>query len=65
MADKSITERRILEAACLDFGVMPELVDDLIDLEIENEGRLRRRGLFPDLKETIEHYVSERNNDSP
>ena len=65
MAEKSDTERRILEAACLEFGVEPGLVDELIDLELEQEGRLRRRGLVPSLKDAIETHVLEHEDDSP
>ena len=61
--EKSDTERRILEAACLEYGVASELVDELISLEIDNERRLRRRGLFPSLKSAIENYVQEHEDD--
>ena len=65
MAEKSDTERRILKDACLEFGIEPGLVDELIDLELEQEGRLRRIGLVRNLKAAIEFHVLEQEDDSP
>ena len=61
--NRSDTERRILEAACLEYGVAPELVDELIGVEIDYEGRLRRRGIFRDLRSVIVNYAQEHEDD--
>lgn len=61
--NRSDTERRILEAACLEYGIAPELVDELIGVEIDHEGRHRRRGIFYDLRSVIQNYAQEQGND--
>ena len=61
--NRSDSEKRILEAACLDYDVAPELVDELLRVEIDHEGRLRRTGLPLDLRSVIENYVQERTDD--
>lgn len=61
--NRSDTERRILEAACSEFGVAPEMVDELLRIEIHHEGRLQRRGIFIDLRSVIENYVREQADD--
>ena len=61
--NRSDTERRILEAACSEYGVAPEMVDELIRIEINQEGRMRRVGIFNDLRKVIENYVQEHQDD--
>ncbi len=60
---RSDTEKRLLEASCSEYGVAPELVDELIGIEIDHEGRLRRRGIFDDLRSVIENHVEEYEDD--
>ena len=57
-------ERRLLEAACLEFDVSADFVELLISVERDNERRLRRRGLFLALRNAVQEYVQERENDS-
>ena len=57
------TERQLLETLCLEFDIDPGLIRRLIELEIENERRIRRRGLIRDLKRAIEDYTMEREDD--
>ena len=61
--NRSDTEKRILEAACLEYDVSPELVDELLHVEIDHEGRLRRTGLPIDLRSVIGNYVQEQADD--
>ena len=61
--NRSDTERRILEAACLEYGIAPELVDELIGVEIDHEGRHRRRGIFYDLQSVVKNYAQEHEDD--
>lgn len=60
---KSDAEKRLLETACLQYDVDPEIVDKLLDLVQESEGRLRRRGLRGQLKDAIGDYVAETEED--
>ena len=57
METEKSTERRLLEAACLEYGVNSSLVQALVDIEQENERRIRRRGIFQMLRAAIEEYV--------
>ena len=50
-------ERRILNSACQRHDIDPKLVDELIEIEREFEGRLRRQGLQSRLEGTIADYV--------
>ena len=61
--EKSRSEQRILDDACLEFDVDPDLVDELIGLEQAHERRLRRRGLPSELKNAIKNYVQEHEDD--
>ena len=63
MVEKSISEQRLLERACLEFDVDSTLVGELIRLELDNERRLRRMGLRRELKNAIENYVLEHEDD--
>lgn len=65
MAEKYDAERQILQNACLQAGIDPSIVDELIDLELEQEGRQRRIGLVRSLKDALESHVLEREDDSP
>lgn len=65
MVEKSRSEQRLLEALCSEYDVDPSLVDVLIQIEIENERRLRRRGLPDRLKNAIENHLTEREDDIP
>ena len=56
-------ERRILNSACQRHDIDPELVDKLIEIEREFEGRLIRHGLPGSLENTIADYVTERADD--
>lgn len=56
-------ENQLLETLCLEFDIDPELLRQLIELEIENERRIRRRGLIRDLKRALEDYTMEREDD--
>lgn len=57
------TESQLLETLCLEFDIDPGLIRRLIELEIENERRMRRRGLTRNLKKAIEEYTVEREDD--
>ena len=61
--NRSDTEKRILGIACSEYGVSPEMVDELIRIEINQEGRMRRVGVFNDLRSVIENYVQEHQDD--
>lgn len=63
IVEKSRSEQRILEDACLEFDVDPDLVDELIRLEQAHERRLRRRGLPAELKTAIKNYVQDHEDD--
>lgn len=63
MVEKSRSEQRLLERVCLEFGIDSTLVDELISLELDNERRLRRMGLRRELKNAIENYVLEHEDD--
>lgn len=65
MVEKSRSEQRLLETLCSEYDVDPSLVDDLIQIEIENERRLRRRGLPDRLKNAIANHLTEREDDIP
>ena len=64
MNEKTDTERRLLEAACLEFGIDSDLVEALISIERDNERRFRRRGLFTALRGALDDHVMERHVDS-
>ena len=57
-------ERKLLAAACVGTDISPELIQELLELERDNERRLRRRGLSAALRGTIEEFMRERASDS-
>ena len=59
------TESQLLETLCLEFDIDPALIRRLIELEIENERRMRRRGLTRSLRKEMEDYIVEREDDYP
>ncbi len=61
--ERTDTETQLLEALCLEFDIDPGLIRRLIELEVENERRMRRRGLTRNLKKAIEEYTVEREDD--
>ena len=65
MVEKSRSEQRLLETLCSEYDVDPSLVDALIQIEIENERRLRRQGLPDRLKNAIVNHLTEREDDIP
>ena len=62
-AERMDTESQLLETLCLEFDIDPGLIRRLIELEIENERRMRRRGLTRSLKKAIEDYTVEHEDD--
>ena len=58
------TERRLLKSNCIGYDVSPELIEELIQLERDNERRLRRRGIFLALRGCIEDFTREKFSDS-
>ena len=62
MAEKYDAERHILKAACSEYGVAPELVDELISV-IAHEGHLRRSRIRMNLQSVIENHAQEQVND--
>ena len=62
-AERMDTENQLLETLCLEFDIDPGLIRRLIELEIENERRMRRRGLTRSLKKAIEDYTVEHEDD--
>jgi len=55
----SSVEQRLLEAACLEYGIDPSLVHALIAVEEENERRIRRRGIYQLLRSVIEEHLGD------
>ena len=64
MTQISNIEHRLLVSACIGTSIDPSLIEELIDLERDNERRLRRRGLFAALRGCIEDYTREQDFDS-
>ena len=58
------TERRLLRSNCIGYDINPELIEELVQLERDNERRLRRRGIFPALRGCIEDFTREKFSDS-
>ena len=63
MTQTNDVERRLLVSACTGTDITPDLIETLIDLERDNERRLRRRGLFAALRGCIENYSKEQSDD--
>jgi hypothetical protein len=57
-------ERRLLASACAGSDIGPDLIEELVEFERDNERRLRRRGLFAALRGSIENYSRELRDDS-
>ena len=64
MEQQNDLERRLLAAACVGTDISPGLIQELLELERDNERRLRRRGLSAALRGCIEEYVREKASDS-
>ena len=64
MTGEKVTEQRLLEAACLEYGIDPSLVEALVAVEQENERRIRRRGIFQMLRVVIEENTERQRNDT-
>ena len=64
MVQPTDSERKLLASACVGTDISPELIQELLGLERENERRLRRRGLSAALRACIEEYTMERDSDS-
>ena len=57
-------ERRILESVCVGTDISPELIQELVELERDNERRLRRRGLSMALRGCIEEFMRKTADDN-
>ena len=57
-------ESKLLASACVGTDISTELIGELLELERDNERRLRRRGLSAALRECIEDYLRENSSDS-
>jgi hypothetical protein len=64
MTQPNEIEHRLLTSVCIGTDIEPSLIEELIELERDNERRLRRRGLFAALRGCIEDYIRERDRDS-
>ena len=64
MTQPNDLERRILASACVGTDISPELIEELLELERDNERRLRRRGLSAALRGSIEDFMRDRSSDS-
>lgn len=64
MYEPNSAEQRLLEAACLEYGVDPAVVHALVAVEEENERRIRRRGIYQLLRSVIEEHLGEITYDS-
>ena len=64
MTQANDIEQRLLASVCIGTDIEPELIEELIELERDNERRLRRRGLFAALRGCIEDYIREQDSDS-
>ncbi len=51
------SERRLLEAACVQTELKPSLIERLIAIEQESQRKIRRRGIFQTLRAEIEGYL--------
>ena len=57
-------ERRLLVSACVGTDISPELIQELVELERDNERRLRRRGLSVALRGCIEDFMRKTADDN-
>ena len=57
-------ERRLLASACVGTDISPELIQELVELERDNERRLRRRGLSIALRGCIEEFMRKKADDN-
>ena len=57
-------ENTLLASACVGTDISAELIEELVELERDNERRLRRRGLSAALRACIEDYLRENSVDS-
>jgi hypothetical protein len=57
-------ERRLLASACVGTDISPELIQELVELERDNERRLRRRGLSMALRGCIEEFMRKTADDN-
>ena len=57
-------ERTLLEEVCAEEGVPPELVEQLIQIEKDKSGLMRRHGLFQDIDMALKKYLKRNSEDA-
>ena len=57
-------ERTLLEEICAEEGVPAELVEQLIQIEKDKSGLMRRHGLFQDIDMALKKYMKKTEADA-
>lgn len=57
-------ERELLEEICAEQGVPPELVEQLVQIEKDKSGLMRRHGLFQDIDMALKKYMTKDKRDA-
>lgn len=58
-------ERALLEKLCAEEGVPPELVEQLVQIEKDKSGLMRRHGLFQDIDMALKRYMKRMEEQTP
>jgi len=56
-------ERELLEEICVETGVPADLVEQLVQIEKDKSGLMRRHGLFQDIDMALKRYLKDKNED--
>jgi hypothetical protein len=51
--------RKIVKKHCKELGISIELIEDLVGAELEQVGKLRKRGLFESFDELLDQELGE------
>jgi DNA sulfur modification protein DndC len=57
IAERRKSERELLKDICADEGVPSELVEQLVQIEKDKSGLMRRHGLFQDIDMALKRYL--------
>ncbi|HYX29323.1 MAG TPA: DNA phosphorothioation system sulfurtransferase DndC [Pyrinomonadaceae bacterium] len=64
-AERRKSERELLEQICAEKGVPPELVEQLVQIEKDKSGLMRRHGLFQDIDMALKKYLKRTEANAP
>lgn len=64
VVERKKKERELLEQICKEKGIEPELVEQLIQIEKDKSGLMRRHNLYQDIDMVFKRYIKRKKQEA-